>query len=107
MDKALRYLALAAKAGRLIVGAEDCAKALKRKGDRLLLTASDASANTVRQTREMVEGRNIALVRTQYTKQEIAHAIGRGNPVAVVMICDKDLAGAFAAAAARIEEQED
>ena len=42
MDKALRYLGLAVKAGRLIIGAEDCAKALKCRTRGLLIAASDA-----------------------------------------------------------------
>ena len=107
MDKALRYLALAAKAGKLTVGAEVCAQAVRRGRGRLVLTASDAAENTVRQAEQMTEGKKAVLMRTTYTKLDIARAIGRGNPVALVMICDEGLAGAFAAAAARTQEQEE
>ena len=107
MDKALRYLALAAKAGHLTVGAEDCAKSMKPGKGHLLLTAADAAPNTVRQMEELARSRKTALARTIYTKQDIAHAIGRYNPVAVAMICDKGLAEAFAKAAAGTQEQEE
>ena len=107
MDKALRYLALAVKAGRLTVGAEDCAKSRKKGTGFLLLTAADASGNTIRQAEEMSRSKNTALARTIYTKQQIAHAIGRSNPVAVAMICDQGLAEAFAAAVAGTQEQEE
>ena len=99
MDKALRYLALAAKAGKLIVGAEDCAKTIKRNRGNLLVLASDAGGNTASQAENMAQNGAGILCRARYTKEEIAQAIGRGNPVALVMICDEGLAKAFAAVA--------
>ena len=96
MDKALRYLGLAAKAGRLVIGAEDCAKQIGK--GKLLVAASDAAANTLEQARAMAERRSCPLLRVAYTKLDIAQAIGRGNPVALALICDEGLAKAFAAA---------
>ena len=98
MDKALRYLALSAKAGRLHTGAEDCAKALKKGKGILLLSASDAAENTVAQGRAMIEGRQVVYMTTPYTKQQLSQAVGRGSPVALALICDRGLAEAFAQA---------
>lgn len=107
MDKALRYLSLAAKSGRIRVGAEDCIQDIRNGRDWLVLTASDASENTVRQMRMLTVQCGMTLVESAYTKNEIAHAIGRAKPVAVAAICDKGLAGAFARAAAKTQEQEE
>ena len=98
MDKALRYLGLAAKAGRLTVGTEDCAKALKGRKTGLLIAAADAGANTLRQAEVMTAGK-CPLLRTAYTKRELARAAGRPGPVSLALIGDGGLAGAFMAAA--------
>ena len=98
MDKALRYLGLAVKGGRLIIGAEDCAKALKGQTRGLLIAACDAGTNTLRQAEVMAAGK-CQLTRTGYTKQELAQAVGRHGPVALALITDEGLARAFEAAA--------
>ena len=99
MDKALGYLGLAARAGKLRTGAEDCAKELKRRRHGLLVAAADASGNTLDRARAMTAGGGSGLFYTAYTKRQIAGAIGRGTPVALALICDEGLARAFAAAA--------
>ena len=99
MDKALGYLGLAARAGKLKTGAEECAKELKKRSAGLLAAAADASANTLDRARAMTAGRENMLFCTAYTKRQIAGAIGRGTPVALALICDEGLARAFAAAA--------
>ena len=99
MDKALRYLGLAARAGKLRTGAEDCEKELKKRKAWLLLAAADASGNTLDRARKMTAGQGGRLFRTEYTKRQIAEAVGRGTPVALALICDEGLAKAFAQAA--------
>ena len=98
MDKALRYLGLAVKGSRLIIGAEDCAKALRGRTRGLLIVASDAGANTLRQANTMAAGK-CRLIETGYTKQELAQAVGRHGSVALALITDEGLAKAFVAAA--------
>ena len=107
MDKALGYLGLAARAGKLKIGAEDCAKELRRGRGSLLAAASDAAVNTLDEARALCAGREDILLRTAYTKRDIARAVGRGNPVAVVLLCDEGLARAFKAAAEVDREQEE
>lgn len=99
MDKALGYLGLAARAGRLVIGAEDCAGRLKMGGAGTLIAAADAGRNTIEQARRLAAGQKQSVFVCGYTKQELADAIGRGSPVALVMICDEGLAAAFRKAA--------
>lgn len=106
-DKALGYLALAAKAGALRVGEQDIDKSVQRRKGRLLVLALDAGRNTLARAERLAAEQPMALVKTAYTKEEIAAAIGSRNPVALVLVRDEGLAGAFAKAAKRIEEQEE
>ena len=108
MDKALRYLSLAAKAGRLNTGAEDCAKALKKGKGVLLVSALDAAENTALQGQTMAAaGKGAAYMAAPYTKQQISQAVGRATPVALALICDKGLAEAFAAAVEKDREEQE
>ena len=107
MDKALRYLGLAAKAGKLVVGAEDCGKQLRRSRGGLLVAAADAAANTISQARAACAGRGAGLLVSAYTKEQLGRAAGRAMPVALAYICDEGLARAFAAAADKDREQEE
>lgn len=107
MDKALRYLGLAARAGRLVIGAEDCAKELRRHKGGLVIAASDAAANTLEQAGSQCAARGVEMLATAYTKERLGQAMGRGGPVAVAYICDDGLARAFADAAAKEREQEE
>ncbi len=107
MDKALGYLGLAARAGRLAIGAEDCGKVLRGRKGRLLAAASDAGSAALGHVTALAQGRCPVLL-TAYTKNEIARAVGRAVPVAMVLITDEGLARAFAASAQldRGEEEE-
>ena len=99
MNKALGYLGLAAKAGKLTVGAEDCAVEMKKRRGGLLVAASDASENTLDRARTMTAGREERLCCTGYTKRQLAGAVGRATPVALAFIADDGLAQAFRKAA--------
>lgn len=96
-------MGLAARAGFLQIGAEDCAKELKRGKGRLLIAASDAAGNTLARAKAMAADGKAALLCTAYTKQDIAQAIGRNSPVALALICDGGLAKAFEAAATKMD----
>ena len=107
MDKALGYLSLAARAGRLATGADNCIDSLKRGKAKLIILASDASSNAVKRAEGMLYGRNIPLCRVDYPKDELAHASGRRGPVALAAIEDEGLAKAFANAAKTLHQQEE
>lgn len=107
MDKSMGYLSLAAKAGRLSVGADNCINALKRKKAKLIVLASDASPNAVKRAEGMLFGREIPLIRTVRTKDELAQACGKHGPVAIAAILDDGLAEAFSKTAQIVEQQEE
>ncbi len=99
MDKALGYLGLAARAGRLTVGTEDCVKRSRRESGGLIVTASDAGDNALRQAAVLAGRGGARLIHCGYTKQELAQALGRSGPVAMAVVWDDGLAKAFEAAA--------
>ncbi len=107
MDKALGYLSLAAKAGKLVTGADNCIESLKRGRARLIILASDASPNAVKRAEGMLFGRRVPLCRSAYPKDELARASGRHGPVALASIEDDGLANAFANSAESANQQEE
>lgn len=107
MDKAIRYLSLAAKAGKLVVGADDCEKIVKKGKAAQIILAKDAAPNAVKRAKELSVFRNTAIINTAYTKAELAQAVGRGSSVALIVLTDDGLAAAFQKAAAIALEQEE
>lgn len=107
MNKAIRYLSLAAKAGKLVIGADDCLKAVKKGKGRLIVLAADAAPSAVKRANELASGRDIRIIVTEYTKAELAQAVGRGSSVALALLTDEGLSAAFTAAAAIGMEQEE
>ena len=107
MNKAIRYLSLAAKAGKLIIGEDDCLKSVKKGKARLIILAADAAANACKRGNELASMGNIGIIKTVYTKAELAQAVGRGSSVALAILIDEGLAAAFAAAAVTGSEQEE
>ena len=104
--KAIRYLSLAVKAGKLVTGGDEVEKALRRGKGGVLLLASDAAPNAVKRGNAMASLHHAELRQIPYTKIEIAAAVGRGDPVALAFVTDEGLAAAFLAAAIA-QEQED
>jgi len=107
MDKAIRYLSLAAKAGKLIIGADDCEKIIKKGKAVRILLAADAAPSAVKRARDLSTIKNTAVIVTAYTKTELAQAVGRGTSVALAVLTDEGLAAAFQKAAAIALEQEE
>ena len=91
MDKSLRYLSLARKAGLAELGEEPAVTASQSGKARLIVVASDASDHTWRKAKSLVAGRNQQLVRLPFTKDEMGLAIGRTS-LAIAAITDAGLA---------------
>lgn len=106
--KSIRYLSLAAKAGKIITGGDDCDKAIRKQGKGgLLILASDAGKDAGRRAQIMGESARVTVYHTVYTKAELASAVGRGSTVALALVTDEGLAAAFTAASANGMEQEE
>jgi ribosomal protein L7Ae-like RNA K-turn-binding protein len=102
MDKALNYMALARKAGRIELGEEPVGSAARAQHARLILVASDASDHTWRRAQSFVAGTGQVCIRVPYDKDALGQAIGRTS-LAIGAFTDPALALAFVKA---LPEQE-
>ena len=103
MDKALRYLTLARKAGYLSLGEFLCGETLAAGKGKLLLLAADASDNAAKRAQSFLHGRRALLARVPWRKEELSALLGKAG---CSMLCFTDLALAAQFAAALAEEDE-
>ena len=94
MNRNLSHLGMAKKAGLLAVGSEAAASAARRGDARLIITASDASAGSIRRAKANAESSGIKHVEVPYTMFELGQAAGRGSPGTIAFL-DKGLAEGF------------
>ena len=104
-NKAIRYLSLAAKAGKIVSGMDDCEQTVRRGRGSLLVLAADAGRNTCRQAENLAGVCRVKLLKSNYTKSELSAAIGRGSAVSLALVTDEGLAGAFSSAHAMEQEE--
>lgn len=105
-NEPIRYLSLAAKAGRLVTGGDEVEKSIRRGKGGLLILACDAGQNTVHRGEQLAQDRRVTLRKTNYTKSQIAAAVGRGSSVALALVTDGGLSEAFQRASAAQEQEE-
>ena len=105
--KAIRYLSLAAKAGRIVTGGDEVEKSIRRGRGGLLILASDAGADAVRRAEQLSRSSLVTPERSNYTKAQIAAAVGRGSSVALALVTDEGLARAYQDAFASAQKQEE
>ena len=94
MDKALNYLSLARKAGRLELGEEPVGAAARAQKARLVVVAADASDHTWRRSQSFVAGTSQLCLRIPYSKDDLGIAIGRSQ-LAIAAFTDPAMALAF------------
>ena len=94
MDKALRYLSLARKAGRIELGEEPVGAAARSQKAKLILVASDASDHSWRRANSFVAGTQQLCIRTPFDKDTLGQAVGR-TALAMAAFTDPALALAF------------
>ena len=94
MDKALNYMALARKAGRIELGEEPVGAAARAQHARLVIVANDASDHTWRRAKSFVAGTHQQCIKVPFTKDELGMAIGR-TALAIAAFTDPALALAF------------
>lgn len=94
MDKALSYMALARKAGRIELGEEPAGAAAQAGKASLLVVAGDASDHTWRRAQSFVAGTDQCCIRVSFTKDQMGQAIGRTS-LALAAFTDPALALAF------------
>ena len=106
MDKALNYLALARKAGRIELGEEPVGACARAQKARLVVVASDATDHTWRRAKSFVAGTQQLCIRLAYTKDELGQAVGR-TELALAAITDPAMALAFVKALGNDEKYKD
>ena len=94
MDKALNYMALARKGGRIELGEEPVGAAARAQHARLVVVASDASDHTWRRALSFVANTTQQCIRVSYTKDQLGESIGRTS-LAIAAFTDPALALAF------------
>lgn len=94
MDKALNYLSLARKAGRVELGEEPVGAAARAQKARLILVASDAGDHSWRRAKSFTAGTEQLCMKVPYTKDQLGEAIGRTS-LAMAAFTDPALALAF------------
>ena len=94
MDKALNYLSLARKAGRIELGEEPVGAVARAKKARLVLVASDAGDHSWRRAKSFVAGTEQICLKVPFTKDQLGEAIGRTS-LAMAAFTDPALALAF------------
>ena len=106
MDKALNYLSLGRKAGKLELGEEPVGGAARAQKARLVIVASDASDHTWRRAKSFVAGTSQECIRLPYTKDELGAAVGR-QELAIGALTDPAMALAFCKALPNPEKYEE
>ena len=94
LDKALNYMALARKAGRIELGEEPVGAAARAQKARLVVVASDATDHTWRRAQSFVAGTQQQCIRVPFNKDQLGESIGRAA-LAVAAFTDPALALAF------------
>ena len=94
MDKALNYLSLGRKAGRIELGEEPVGSAARAHKARLVLVAEDAGDHTWRRAKSFVAGTEQICLKVPFTKDQLGMAIGRTS-LAIAAFTDPAMALAF------------
>ena len=103
MDKALNYLALARKAGRIELGEEPVGAAARAQKARLVVVAEDATDHTRRRAQSFVAGSEQICLRVPYNKDLLGQAVGR-TALALAAFTDPAMAMAFVKALGQPEK---
>lgn len=92
-QKTADLLTICIKAGKTVKGFDSVCTAMKEGKAECVLTASDISEKSLKETAFMCGKYNTALVKTQLTKEETGRFTGKQT--AVIAVCDKGFALKF------------
>ena len=96
LNRELSMLGLSKKAGKAAIGQEAVSDAIRHGYAKLILIASDASANTKERFERLSSGEDkVTHVVTPFTKQEIGNILGRAE-CAIAAVCDPGMAATIA-----------
>ena len=94
--KALSYLGLAKRSGRIAVGTDAVLDQVRRKNGKVaVILASDASDRTKKQVRDKCAHYGADILSVPITGDEAAHAIGSKMTVSSIAVTEPNLASAL------------
>ena len=91
--KTANLLTICIKAGKAVKGFDSACDAVKNGTAYCILTASDASEKTVKETEFICNKYSVPVLKTELSKEEIGSLCGKVT--AVIAICDKGFADGF------------
>ncbi len=100
MTKALSYIGIAKKAGKLVSGTDMVCDTLRRGGKLSVFVAGDVSDGTLKKLSDKCAFYGAGIVKLDVTSTELAHGIGKTGAVAAVYIVDEGLSRAALSATA-------
>lgn len=103
MSKALGYLGLSRRAGRLEIGEDGTLAAIRTRKAKAVFLAEDAAENSRRRTSRLADEHHIPCLVLPVTKEALGKALGR-DVVAMAAVCDEGLAGAAIKAAEKTDK---
>lgn len=95
MNGSVIFLGLAEKAGKLEIGEESCAAAVRSRKAKAVLVASDAGQNSVSGAAALASSCGAARISLPFTKAELGSVLGRGTP-GMLALTDIGMASSFA-----------
>ena len=102
-EKLLRFIGLAMKAGKLMLGDVRAVESIRSGKAKLVLISKDASDNTKKKYRNMCEYRNLKLLDIFSDRNEFGQCIGRDFAV-VAAVEDDGFAKRIVELAERVDE---
>ena len=93
-DRVLSFLGLCRRAKKLVIGAEVCEQSIREGKSLLILHASDASQNSLKRVKRAAGEKNISVLDSGRSKDELSAALGR--LCAVLSVEDKGFADKLA-----------
>jgi len=94
MDKALNFLGMCKRAGKLLTGEDGVAGAARGGEACLILTASDTASNTSKKALNLSEWGGVPHVRLPWDKDTLGELLDK-RVCAILAVTDEGLAAAF------------
>lgn len=88
-------LGLCRRAGKLAIGFDAAAAAIKKRTASAVLTAQDVSPKTAKELRFLAAGTEIPVIPLPLSKEQIGAALGLLKPVGALAVTDPGFAGTF------------
>ena len=95
MDKALNFLGMCKKAGKLLTGEDGVAGAARNGEAALIMTASDTASNTTKKALNLSEWGRAPHVRLPWDKDTLGELLDK-RVCAILALTDRGMALAFA-----------